>query len=60
MSEKKFIYTMVLFVWNLMPVAAQTQKKITKERKEINKLSKSELDAKALKAARNGKNIINQ
>lgn len=51
---------MVLFVWNLMPVAAQTQKEIAKERKEINKLSKSELDAKALKAARNGKNIINQ
>lgn len=43
---------MALLVWNIAPVTAQTQKEIAKERKVVNKLSTSELNAKASKAAR--------
>lgn len=49
--KKLFVIALALTV-GASCAYAQTQKEITKERKEISKLSKSELNAKASKAAR--------
>ncbi|MEG0807803.1 MAG: hypothetical protein RR410_05555 [Alistipes sp.] len=49
--KKLFVIALAMFV-GATSVYAQTQKEITKERKEIAKLSKSELNSRASKAAR--------
>jgi hypothetical protein len=49
---KKLFLTLSLFLAATMLMQAQTAKEIAKERKEIKKLSQSELNAKASKAAR--------
>ena len=52
MKKTLIISLVFVLIGGIATVSAQTQKEITKERKQIEKLSNSELNEKASKAAR--------